>query len=722
MSKLVIVESPTKAKTISKFLGKDFRIESSFGHIRDLPKSKMGIDIEHEFEPQYLVPRDKSKHVKELQAASKKAEEVILATDEDREGEAISWHLAQALQLDQDKSKRIVFHEITKQAIENALKNPRIIDMNLVDAQQARRILDRLVGYELSPFLWTKVRFGLSAGRVQSVAMRLIAEREREIEKFKAQEYWSVEAKLNPQQKENVVFTAKLHSIDGTPLKKFDIASKTEADKILDDLKDTKYEVQDINKKEVKRSPAPPFTTSTLQQEAARKLGMSAKQTMTLAQKLYELGYITYMRTDSVNLSEEALGQAQGIIKEKFGGNYTGSARRYKTKSKGAQEAHEAIRPTDLVIETGNLEGEDLDAKHVKLYDLIWKRALASQMPEAVFDQTSVDIKAYKLQATSSHLFRASGQVLKFDGFIRIYMEGRDEDEENEGLAEGELPELHKSEVLNLDSLDGVQHFTEPAPRYTDASLVKTLESYGIGRPSTYAPTISTIQERGYVEKKEKKFYPTEVGLLVSDILVEHFPKIVDYEFTAQMEAQLDDIAEGKLKWQPVIRKFYDPFKENLETKKKTVKKEVVQTDIPCPICGKLMVKKIGRFGQFLACPDYPNCKGTKQLPEEEAAENKIKSENEQVGQTCPDCGLGKLVIKKGRFGFFIGCDQYPKCKHIEKVEKKTGVKCPDCGQGELVEKRARKGGRTFWGCSRYPECKYATWKFPTAGSGGEKT
>ena len=355
-----------------------------------------------------------------------------------------------------------------------------------------------------------------------------------------------------------------------------------------------------------------------------------------------------------------------------------------------------------------------MDAKHVKLYDLIWKRALASQMPEAIFDQTSVDIMAHSAGSgqAGKYLFRASGQVMKFDGFIKVYMEGRDEEDSDE-LAEGELPQLKKNEELKLHELGGVQHFTEPPPRYTDASLVKALESFGIGRPSTYAPTISTIVERGYVEKKEKKFYPVDVGLLVNDMLVEHFPKIVDYEFTAKMEEDLDEIAEGKLKWQPVIREFYEPFKENLDKKIKTVEKQVEITDIPCPICGKPLVKKFGRFGQFLACSDYPNCKGTKQLPEEEAAENKIKAENEQVGKTCPECGVGKLVVKKGRFGFFIGCDKYPECKHIEKIQKKTGIKCPECGEGDVIEKRARKGGRMFWGCNRYPECKYATWKFP---------
>ena len=722
MSKLVIVESPTKAKTISKFLGKDFKIESSFGHIRDLPKSKMGIDIEHDFAPQYVIPKEAKKRVTELVKLAKKSDDIILATDEDREGEAISWHLIQALGLVEDKTKRIVFHEITKSAIEEALRHPRTLDIKLVDAQQARRILDRLVGYELSPFLWKKVKRGLSAGRVQSVALRLIVEREREIEKFKAEEYWTIEAKLSKVDKTEEVFTAKLYAIDSKPLKKFDIKNKAEADQLLVELNKAEYQVIDIREKEARRFPAAPFTTSTLQQEAARKLGMSAKQTMMFAQQLYETGYITYMRTDSVNLAEQALKQAQEVILHKYGKNYTlPSPRRYKTKSKGAQEAHEAVRPTDLSQDREILEGT-LENRQAALYELIWKRTMASQMPEAIFDQTAVDISALPAgrQVGSKHTFRANGQVMKFDGFIKVYTEGRDEGEEGE-LADGELPKLEKNEKLLSHDVASVQHFTEPPPRFSDASLVKALEAYGIGRPSTYAPTISTILERGYVERKEKKFYPTDIGLVVNDLLVEHFPKVVDYQFTAHMEEELDDIAEGKLKWQPVIKEFYDPFKKNLEEKQETVEKQVQATIIPCPICGKLMVIKFGRFGQFLACSDYPNCKGTKPMPEEEAAQKKLEAENSD--QICPLCQQGQIVVKRGRFGHFLGCSRYPECKYIGKIEKKTGVKCPECGEGELVEKRTRKG-RTFWGCNRYPKCEYATWKYPTAerGQAGTET
>ena len=725
MTKLVIVESPTKAKTISKFLGSGYKIESSFGHIRDLPKSKMGVDVENNFAPTYVIPKGSKKRVSELKKLAAAADEIVLATDEDREGEAIAWHLVQALGLatkfpsplkgegggEGKRVKRIVFHEITKSAIEKALAKPRRILQNLVDAQQTRRILDRLVGYELSPFLWSKVRRGLSAGRVQSVAVRLIAEREREIEKFSAREFWSIEAKLHPENEDKQLFCAKLHSKDGRSYKKFDIPEKKQADEILKDLKGAKYQVTDIRKKETKRNPAAPFTTSTLQQEAARKLGFSAKQTMMFAQKLYETGLITYMRTDSVNLAAQALAQAKEVIEQKYGKEYA-RERRYKTKSKGAQEAHEAIRPTDLTLAPAGAGGSG-DARQERLYDLVWKRTVASQMAEAIFDNTSVDIKA------NSYVFRATGQVIKFDGFIKVYQEGHDENGDEGELPKGQLPELAEAQPLKLDSLDGVQHFTQPPARFTDASLVKVLEEYGIGRPSTYAPTISTIINRGYVEREEKKFKPTEIGLLVNDMLVEHFPKIVDYEFTAHMESELDEVAAGALKWQPVIKEFYEPFKKNLEEKKDKVEKRVEQTDIPCPKCGKLMVKKFGRFGAFLACSDYPNCKGTKPLPEEEAEQKKLEAE--YGNQKCPECGAGNLVIKRGRFGPFLGCSRYPECRHIGRIEKKTGVKCEKCGEGELVEKKTRKG-RIFWGCNKYPKCENATWKNPALASKAEES
>lgn len=718
MSSLIIVESPTKGRTISKFLGKKYRIESSYGHIRDLPKSKMGIDIEHNFEPTYVIPPTAKTRVAELKKLAKAAPEVILATDEDREGEAISWHLVEALDLPKDKLQRIVFHEITKTAIEEALKHPRKIDLKLVDAQQARRILDRLVGYELSPFLWSKVRRGLSAGRVQSVAVRLIVEREREIEKFKPEEYWSVEARLKkPEDAETQSFIARLHQIQGKPVKKFDVTDKAQADEIVKNLNGAEYKVEEITEKEARRFPAAPFTTSTLQQEAARKLGMSAKQTMMLAQQLYETGYITYMRTDSVNLADVALKQAQEVIAGRYGKDYTLAApRRYKTKSKGAQEAHEAIRPTDLAQDSEILESA-LEPRQAKLYELIWKRTIASQMPEAIFDQTTVDISAtpsssppYQGGEREKVVFRANGQVMKFDGFIKVYTEGHDEEETDE-LPEGQLPKLQKNELLDLLDLNGKQHFTVPPPRYTDATLVKTLEEYGIGRPSTYAPTISTILERGYVEKNpDRKFFPTEIGKVVNDLLVEHFPKIVDYEFTAKLESSLDEIAEGELAWQPVIKDFYEPFKSNLEKKEKTVERQIEVSDTPCPHCGKMMVKKFGRFGQFLACPE-PGSKVTLPLPEEAA---KIKELQEKTkDERCPICGK-PMEIKRGRFGFFLGCSDYPNCKGISKIYNKTGFKCPNCQTGDIVEKKARGRGRLFYACTKYPDCTFITNKKPT--------
>src|SRR3989344_3915439 len=598
MPSLVIVESPTKAKTISKFLGSEFIVKSSFGHVRDLPKSKIGVDTEKEFKPTYVVPPKAKIVVEELKAAMKHATDVILASDEDREGEAIAWHLSETLDL--KNPKRIVFHEITKTAIQDALKHPRELDMNLVHAQQARRILDRLVGYELSPFLWRKVRFGLSAGRVQSVAVRIVVEREREIQKFKKEEYWSIEADLAKQKSEKT-FRAKLIQIGEKKLDKFAVTNDGEAQKLVSDIKDARFTVAEISKKEVTRNPAPPFTTSTLQQEASRKFGMSAKQTMMIAQKLYETGLITYMRTDSLNLAQSALKQAQEIIGAQFGKEYGLAPRYYTNRSKGAQEAHEAIRPTDLSVQHDTLKSAD--AGHRKLYDLIWKRTLASQMQPAVMDQTSVDVEAKneKLEA-QSYLFRASGSVIKFDGFIRAYTEDKDEDSEEE--VEGQLPELSKDEPLDLKKLEPLQHFTEPPPRYTDATLVKALESNGIGRPSTYAPTLTTIQDRGYVERIDKKYQPTEIGFLVNDLLVEHFPKILDINFTSHIEDELDEIAEGKIKWAPVIEEFYTPFHKHLKEKEKEVKKVVQESTTPCQHCGKMMVIQFGRMGKFLACPD----------------------------------------------------------------------------------------------------------------------
>ena len=708
VSNLVIVESPTKAKTIGRFLGKEFVVKSSFGHIRDLPKSKMGIDIEHDFEPSYSIPPKARKVVTELKGLAKKAERVFLATDEDREGEAIGWHLVAALKLPADTTERIVFHEITKSAIEEALKKPRKLDQHLVDAQQARRVLDRLVGYELSPFLWKKIKYGLSAGRVQSAAMRLIVDREKEIQAFKAQEYWTIEALLKKGSAEPE-FVARLVKKDGATLDKLDIKNKRQADAIQAKLKGAAYIVETVKVSERKVSPAPPYTTSTLQQDSSRRLGYSAKQTMLLAQQLYEgveigaegsVGLITYMRTDSVNLAEQSLAEGKQVLEKEFGAEYSAAApRRYKTKSKAAQEAHEAIRPTSFARTPESVK-QFLDARQFKLYDLIWRRALASQMPDAKLDATTVDIGAGSL------VFRANGLVIKFDGFQRVL---------GSASKETHLPALKEKDELTLKDLKGVQHFTEPPPRFSDASLIKAMEELGIGRPSTYAPTLSTIQERGYVDKIEKKFKPTEIGILVNDVLVKHFPEIVDLKFTSNMEEDLDRIAAGEKEWVPVIRNFYDPFHKNLEAKEKAVTKEELTTeksDELCPKCGKPMLIKMGRFGKFLACSGYPDCKTTLPLKAEREAQEKIEKEYPQ--EKCPECG-SPMQIKRGRFGTFLGCSRYPDCKGIKRIEKKTGVRCPECNQGEIVERHSRKG-RTFYSCNRYPECKYAMWNKPTGG------
>lgn len=655
---LVIVESPTKARTISRFLGSDFLVESSYGHVRDLPQSKLGVDIEHNFNPQYVIPRNKSSLVKNLRDASRHAERIILATDEDREGEAIAWHLIYALGLE-DKSKgeiqRIVFHEITKKAIEEALKNPRDIDVKRVNAQQARRVLDRLVGYKLSPFLWKKVYRGLSAGRVQSVAVRLITEREREIQSFVPQEYWSIEAKLRVGS--NDEFIAILIKIDDEVLDKFAVKNSSEAHAVLEKLARAKWHVMHVEKRAIEKKPPPPLTTSTLQQEAFKKLGFSAKQTMFIAQQLYEgielgegpVGLITYMRTDSLNLSEESLVEARDVIAKECGAPYLiPSPRRFKTKSKRAQEAHEAIRPTDPQ-KTPDSVKNFLDRKQYRLYELIWRRFLATQMPPAIFDATTVDVRATSEQTNSSYIFRATGQVMRFNGFLKIYPTK---------FSETALPILNPNEELELRELKPSEHFTQPLPRFTEATLVKTLEQYGIGRPSTYAPIISTIQERGYVERLEKKYLkPTETGLIVNDLLVEHFPEIVDLQFTAKMEEELDEIAEGKIAWQPVIQEFFEPFARHLEEKYKVVKKFEIEetTEMICEKCGKPMVVRLGRFGKFLACSGFPECKNTKP----------IKKEPQTIDMNCPKCMEGKVVIRRTkRKTIFYGCSRYPACNY----------------------------------------------------------
>jgi len=705
---LIIVESPTKAKTIGKFVGKNFVVESSYGHIRDLPKSKIGIDVKHDFEPTYIIPKKAEPVVENLQKLAKKADRVILATDEDREGEAIAWHLIQALELDKKgkakTTERIAFHEITKDAILRALEHPRALDINLVDAQQARRVLDRLVGYELSPFLWRKVRYGLSAGRVQSVAVRLVVERERLIQAFNKEEYWTIEGKFMPV-KSKSPFPATLTSMNGTSVGKMGIKTEIDAKKIADGVRDAKFHIKDIAVKDVRRYPAAPFTTSTLQQEAARKLGFSAKQTMMIAQHLYENGFITYMRTDSVNLAESALAQARSVVTEEFGADYAlAEPRRYATKSKGAQEAHEAIRPTNLAATSAGALGIK-DRNGTRLYDLIWKRTIASQMKEALLEQTAVDIEA---ETAKQETFRANGQTVKFDGFIRVYTEGRDDDAEGE--IEGKLPKLEIGQPLTLEEILPVQHFTEPPARYTDATLVKALEAEGIGRPSTYAPTLTTIQDRGYVEKIEKKYQPTEIGILVNDLLVENFPEIVDIKFTSRIEEEFDEVAEGKMKWTDVCREFYTPFKKDLIEKEATVEKQIEISDVPCPQHpGEMMIIKFGRMGKFLACPQ-PGMKITLPMPEEAA---QIKALEEKTkDERCPICGK-PMKVRRGRFGFFLGCVDYPTCKGVSKIWDRTGFKCPNCKTGDIVLKKSRGRGRPFYACNRWPACTFLMSKKP---------
>jgi DNA topoisomerase-1 len=707
---LVIVESPTKARTIQKFLGKSYKVESSFGHIMDLPKTTLGVDVEHNYEPSYVVPAKAKKVVATLKELAKKADEVILATDEDREGEAISWHLAQSLKLKPAGIRRIVFHEITKRAIEEALQNPRGLDENLIDAQQARRVLDRLVGYKLSPFLWKKVARGLSAGRVQSVAVRLIVEREEEIKKFKPRAYWSVNALL--QTDTHDALNAELIAIAGKTLKKFDIPDAAHAQEIKKELERARYAIAAIEKKQTTKAPLPPFTTATLQQTANARLGFSAKQTMTLAQKLYETGLITYMRTDSLNLSEQFITDARSYIAKTYGEKYLpATARRYKAKAKNAQEAHEAIRPTNAETTFENLKA-GMDEGQKKLYRLIWQRALAAQAAKAMLDNTGITIDA---QADKTYRLKSSGQVITFDGYLKIYPQT---------TKENILPAVRQDTPLKLEKINTDEHVTEPPARYSDATLVKALEKYGIGRPSTYAPTIATIIARNYVERDDKKrLAPTDIALIVNKLLVEHFPHVVDYQFTADMEEKLDDIAAGKITWQKPIDAFYKPFIKNLEEKNKELtKKELTEekTDEVCDKCASPMVVKMGRYGKFLACSNFPECKNTKQLANGDRDHNGQKDdeqlkklEEKYPNVKCDKCGA-PMIAKVGRYGAFIACSNYPTCKNILDTNG-TGVKCPQCELGEITQKRGRRG--IFYACNQYPACKFALWAKPT----GEK-
>lgn len=665
--RLVIVESPAKARTVGRFLGKDYTVKASVGHVRDLLRSSMSVDVENDFEPRYRVPNEKRSVVKMLRAEVDKSGEVYLATDPDREGEAIAWHLMEAARISKAQARRVVFHEITKDAIENAFQHPASINMNLVDAQQARRILDRLVGYSLSPLLWRKVRGRLSAGRVQSVAVRLVVEREREIEAFVPVEYWSIEAELAKREDQQPPrsFVAKLHRIRG---EQFELGDEAATQAVVDELEQATYVVSKVKKGTRRRNPSPPYTTSTMQQEASRRLRFTPRRTMRVAQQLYEgidiegngtVGLITYMRTDSTNISEQAQASAREYISERYGKKFLPKKPpRYKTKAKGAQEAHEAIRPTS-VLRTPSSIKEHLTRNQYRLYKLIWQRFVASQMKHALYDTLTVEVLAGPEEGEKPYLLRASGSTLRFPGFLIVYEEAKDEDAEEEEESR-EIPPLTVGELLDLIRLIPKQHFTQPPPRYTEATLVRELEEYGIGRPSTYAPILATIQQRGYVRRDGKRLAPTETGVLVNDLLVEHFPEVLDYGFTAQMEDQLDDIAAGDREWVPVIREFYAPFKERLDKAEENIEK--------------------------------------------------VDLGPREIGRNCPECGK-PLIVRWGRYGKFIGCKGFPDCRYTEPWLEKVGVDCPDCG-GDLVVKRTRKG-RTGYGCANYPDCEFWVWKRP---------
>jgi DNA topoisomerase-1 len=696
---LVIVESPAKARTIKKFLGQDFDVKASMGHVRDLPEKKLGVEIEQGFQPQYKIIKGKRKVIKELKEAAKKAEIIYLAPDPDREGEAIAWHVSQELGVDGKKVHRILFNEITKRAISEAVQHPRDIDMSLVNAQQARRIMDRLVGYQVSPFLWRTLYSGLSAGRVQSVALRLICEREDLIEKFVPQEYWSIDAKL--QGKQGDPFEAQLVTVKG---EKVHIPDDKTARDIVAVLNDKPFQIEKIQQKDQRRHSPAPFITSTLQQQAARALRFRVQKTMVVAQQLYEgldmgeanpVGLITYMRTDAPRVSQEALEQVREFIGNRFGESYLPkSPRKFKSK-RGAQEAHEAIRPTSVHRLPEDMK-QYLDKDQFRLYELIWKRFVASQMASAVFKVTRVDI------AADGHGFRASGTVPVFDGYLRVYQEAKEEKSQEEG----QLPPLSEGELLKLLNLIPEQHFTKPPARYTEATLVKALESEGIGRPSTYAQIITTIRARNYATSEARKLMPTDLGRTVNKLLVENFPDVFQVAFTAKMEEELDRIETGEYQWSKVVGDFYTPFHQDLEeaNKKKSDLKNALQqpTDIVCEKCGGAMIVKWGRNGQFLACSNYPTCRNTKPLPGQEEAQ--------ETGEVCEKCG-SPMVVKTGRFGRFMACSNYPECKNTKPL--RIGVRCPTEGcDGHLIERKT-KTGRLFYGCSNYPECKFATWEKP---------
>ncbi|MGA3257463.1 MAG: type I DNA topoisomerase [Bryobacteraceae bacterium] len=759
---LVIVESPAKAKTINKYLGKDFIVKASLGHIKDLPKRDLAVDVEHGFEPRYEVIEGKKKLVAELKQAARKVQDVYLAADPDREGEAICSHLQEELSEKKNGPRiyRVMFNEITKKAVTKAFEKPGQVDVNLVDAQQARRVLDRLVGYKISPLLWDKVRRGLSAGRVQTVALRVIVEREREIRAFLAKEYWTIDADLAAKKPPGL--TARLARVNGQTA---EIGSTEAANGVVAALEDAAYTVQSVSTREKRRFPVAPFITSTLQQESSRKLRFSVKRTMMLAQRLYEgvevgkdtVGLITYMRTDSTRVSEDAIKDVRDFIGERYGREYLpDSANFYKSK-KGAQDAHEAVRPTSMAY-SPEVVDKYLQEDERKVYRLIWNRFVASQMMPALYDQTTIDVSA-KGNSGDDYLFRATGSVEKFDGFRKVYKEGKDQLDEEDEEEKHHLPLVTEGESLRFKAIRPEQHFTEPPPRYNEATLVKRLESDGVGRPSTYASILSTIQEREYVKKDGGRFTPTELGMVVTDLLLESFDDIFDVTYTARMEAELDEIEEGKIDWRVAMQEFYERFDKDLkhaEEHMTNIKRMEKPTGLPCEKCGKPLVIKWGKHGSFIACTGYPDCTYTRELTvdlpdvdkadlseqgEEEYCENcgrpmvlkkgrfgtffactgypdckttkqiggQQKKPDQKLDEICPQCG-NHLVLKTGRFGEFTACSNYPTCKYVK--QKTIGVKCPECNEGEVVERRSKRG-KTFYGCNRWPECNFVAWGKP---------
>jgi DNA topoisomerase-1 len=713
---LVVVESPTKVKTIQKYLDSKYIVKASMGHVRDLPKSSLGVDPKRNFKPKYVVTPGKKKVLDDLKKAAERADTLYVATDPDREGEAIGWHLAQELPVDKRKVYRVAFNEITERAVKAAFQKPGKIDLKKVDAQQARRVLDRLVGYSLSPLLWEKVQRGLSAGRVQSVAVRLIVDRERAIQAFHPEEYWSLHARLRAQQPPE--FVATLREVGG---EKPTLPNEEATRALMAGVDGARFVVRSVTRGERRRNPAAPFITSTLQQEAGRKLGFSARKTMTVAQQLYEgvelgadgqVGLITYMRTDSVRVSREAQEQARSWVTSRLGREYVPDASPIYKSRGSAQEAHEAIRPTDVEREPRAV-ARFLTRDQLGLYRLVWERFLASQMVPAVYDTVAADIDALRAPEAASRearcVFRAQGQTLKFKGFTAVYVESREDDSSAEEDSESPVPVLVEGEVLTLLGLEPKQHFTQPPARYTEAALIKALEELGIGRPSTYASILGTIiNDRGYVRRERRTLFPTELGIAVTDKLLPYFPEIMDVEFTAQMEDHLDKVEEGERNWVQTVKEFYEPFKRDLARAKREManEKQGTPTGEACPECGGELIERRGRFGKFIACSTYPECRYTRDLSGGERAED------EPTNETCPTCGR-PMVIKRGRFGKFIACSGYPDCKTTKPVT--LGIACPETGcTGELVERRSKRG-RTFYGCSAYPACKFVVWQRPVA-------